>query len=380
MKIGIKLALVGILSMLVGTAFASPLLLSELEIVPFYKAPEGPKADFTINVAYANFTVQDQASNMTSGPYNLSIIDYSIVLNVTNHSDLKAEVGRFDFSSGKDIDVVPCALGGYSITTSDSSEKGHGAAGLVEGLWLDGEWLNTTWVPEGGLDEIYGAPGFTPPVVISLHEKIFAELNITVHSYGFGLSRPIIEGGNYWLEGVPLHEYIYDNEIVATLIYTNGSWTDVTGRVEVIEKPYVSVTNSLVHQMLNFDTDPELCYTSPIGSAIYSGDGGFNTAWAPYESRLIMISGTMDVGPTAEGVKALQSGEITVFVQTVNFVPDSMFNGTSYMDTSSGATELKTIQLQINGNQYLYNTILSDDQMFVIDEFGVEVFVKPRAT
>jgi len=35
MKIGIKLALVGILSMLIGSAFASPLLLSELDILSF---------------------------------------------------------------------------------------------------------------------------------------------------------------------------------------------------------------------------------------------------------------------------------------------------------------------------------------------------------
>ncbi|MCW4021768.1 MAG: hypothetical protein NWF02_01210 [Candidatus Bathyarchaeota archaeon] len=378
MKIGTKLVLLGIVSMLIGTAFASPLLLSELDIVPFYKAPEGPKADFTINVAYANFTVHDQASNMTSGPYNLSIIDYSIVLNVTNHSNLRAEVGWFDFSSGKDITVVPCALGGYSITTCDSSDDGHGSAGLVEGLWLDGEWLNTTWVPEGGLDEIYGTPGSNPPIVTSLHEKIFAELNITVHSYGFGATRPIIEGGNYWLEGVPLHEYIYDNEVVATLIYTNGTWTDVTGRVEVIEKPYVGVTNSLVHQRLTFKEDPERCYASPTGSAIYSGADGFNVTWAPYESRLIMISGTTDVGATSEGVKALQSGEITVFVQTVNHVPDSMLNGTSYLDTTSNVGELKTIQLQMNENQYVYNTILSDVQKFVTDEFGVEAFIVER--
>ncbi len=123
--------------MLIGSAFASPLLLSELDIIPFPRIPEGPKADFSVSVDYANFTVQDQASNRTSGGYNLSILDYYIVLNVTNHSDVEAEVSRFDFSAAKDIAVVPCALGGYSASSGDASEKGHGNAAMVEGLWLD---------------------------------------------------------------------------------------------------------------------------------------------------------------------------------------------------------------------------------------------------
>jgi len=325
-------------------------------------------------VAYANFTVQEQGSTQVSGGYNLSIVDYSIVLNVTNHSDLKAEVGMFNFASAKDIAVVPCALGGYSVSSSDASDDGHGSAAMVEGLWFDGEWLNATWVPEGGFDEIWGTESETHPQIISLHEEIFAELNITVHSFGFGSTRYHIEGSNFWIEGVPLHEYIYNNKIVATLIYTNGSWIDVTGRVEVIEKPYISVTNSLLHQMLNFNKNPEHSYKSPIGSSIYSGVGGFNKTWAPNESRLIMLNGTMDVGAFWEGLEFLKSGEITVYVGSNNYLPDQVVNGT-YLNTFSSTTELKTVHLEINGNQYLYTTILSDDQMFVADDFGVEVFI-----
>ena len=49
----------GLLSMLIGTVFASPLLLSELEIRPGPYLPEGPKADFSVNVVYANFSIQE---------------------------------------------------------------------------------------------------------------------------------------------------------------------------------------------------------------------------------------------------------------------------------------------------------------------------------
>jgi len=381
MKIGTNLILLGILSMLVGTAFASPLLISELDIIPFPRVPEGPKADFSVSVEYANFTVQDQASNKVSGGFNLSILDYYLVLNVTNHSDLKAKVARFDFAAAKDITVVPSALGGYSTSSGDASDNGHGGAAMVEGVWLDGEWLNVTWVPEGGLDEIWGTEGETHPQVISLHEKIFAELNISVSSYGFGSSRFIIEGSNFWMEGVPLHEYIYNNEIVATLIYTNGSWIDVTGRVEVKEKPYVSATGYLLDAQTAFYSKNwvDNMSSSNFGPGIvWCGADDFNNTWEPHQSRLILLTGTSDVGAFWDGVESLKEGEITFYTGTTNYVNDAPVNGT-YFNTFSSATELKQVQLEITEDGYLYNIILSDDQMFVMDSFGVEVFIEPRS-
>jgi hypothetical protein len=382
MKIGTNLILLGILSMLIGSAFASPLLISELDIWSLPRVPEGPKADFSVSVAYANFTVQDQASGRVSGGYHLSILDYYIVLNVTNHSDFKAKVARFDFAAAKNITVVPCALGGYSTTSEDPADTGHGSAGIVEGVWLDGEWLNVTWVPEGGLDKIWGIEDGIPFGIHSFREQIFSELNITVHSYGGGSSWYIIEGENFWMEGVPIQEYIYNNEIVATLIYTNGSWTNVTGRIELKEKePYVSVTNSLLEQTINFVETPESSYPqsgiSSGMSSVYSGTDGFNNTWAPHQSRLILLKGKTDVGAFWEGLESLKEGEITLYTGATNYVLDNPVNGT-YFDTYSSATELKKVQLEITENEYLYNTILSDNQMFVTDSFGVEVFIEPR--
>jgi len=363
--------------MLIGTAFASPLLISELDIISFPRAPEGPKADFSVSVVYANFTVQDQASSRTSGGYKLSIIDYNIVLNVTNHSDLKAKVARFNFAAAKNITVVPCALGGYSTSSGDAADDGHGNAGIVEGIWLDGEWLNVTWVPEGGLDEIWGREDEEPPGILSFREQIFSELNITVHSYGFSSSYYIIEGENFWMEGVPLQEYIYNNEIVATLIYTNGSWTNVTGRVEVKEEPYVSVTNSLLDLTTHFVETPESNYPQSGMFNVYSGTDGFNNTWAPHQSRLILLKGTTDVGAFWEGLKSLKEGEITLYTGATNYVHSDPVNGT-YFNTYSSATELKKVQMELTEGGYLYNTILSDNQMFVMDSYGVEVFIEPR--
>ena len=380
MKIGTNLIVLGILSMLIGTAFASPLLISELDIWLLPRVPEGPKADFSVSVVYANFTVQDQASNRTSGGYHLSILDYYIVLNVTNHSDLEAEVACFDFDAAKDVAIVPCVLGGgCSVTTEDASYTFDGSAGIADGVWLDGEWINVTWVPEGGLDAIWGRneDGFSFGLY-SFYEQVISDLNLTVHSGGFGSSSYIIEGENFWMEGVPIQEYIYNNEVVATFMYTNGTWMNVTGRVEAEEpEQYVSVTNFLLDQTINFVETPESNYPQSGISNVYSGTDGFNNTWAPHQSRLILLKGTVDVGAFWEGLESLKEGEITLYTGAFNYVLSDPVNGT-YFDTYSSATELKQIQLEITEDGYLYNTILSDDQVFVMDSFGVEVFIEPR--
>jgi hypothetical protein len=64
MKIGFKLAFIGVLSLLVGSVFASPLLISELEIRPYNEPlPKGPTANVDVNVVYANFSIGDTAGN-----------------------------------------------------------------------------------------------------------------------------------------------------------------------------------------------------------------------------------------------------------------------------------------------------------------------------
>lgn len=114
MKTGSKLVLIGFLSLLVGSAFASPLLVAELDnIVPFWTVPEGPKADFNISVVYANFTIQENASNHVVAGYNMSVLDYCVVLNVTNDSNLHATVSELNFAAAKEITIIPSALGGF---------------------------------------------------------------------------------------------------------------------------------------------------------------------------------------------------------------------------------------------------------------------------
>jgi len=57
---------------------------------------------------------------------------------------------------------------------------------------------------------------------------------------------------------------------------------------------------------------------------------------------------------------------------------NNIYNGT-LVSTWSTAKEIKQIQLEITEDGYMYNAILADDQMFVMDYFGVEVFIEPRS-
>lgn len=59
MQIGVKMLIASVLSLLVGIAFTSPLLYSNLDIKPFPKVPEGPKAKFSVDIVYANFNLAD---------------------------------------------------------------------------------------------------------------------------------------------------------------------------------------------------------------------------------------------------------------------------------------------------------------------------------
>jgi hypothetical protein len=414
MKTKSKFILIGIISLLAGSAFATPLLLSELEIVPFWTMPEGPKADLSVSVVYANFTIQGDSST-----HNEPIIGYYVVLNMTNLSNLPTKLSYFGFAGLKNVTVIPSTLGGFHVThegggVSGSSfgsmgpaegYLGHVGAGRVEGLWLDGEWFNTTWVPEGGLDEIWRSENIFPPKGLEniwepnwYHsadpyglldsEKYGYELppftpfggtrSNGTHYYTYSGTRFNYEGGNYWIEGVPLIEYIVNNEVKSTIIYHDGSWIDVTGRVKTEERAFIIAKNLLVKSQIVFNGNSGENSSVPVGSSIIDGKlsfiYGFNNTWAPHQSRLILLKGFIEVGDFWGNSDSLEE-ELTFYVEAENYVDDSILNGV-VVNTVSTSFDLKTVQLSVNEATYLYNSILLEDQTFVTASSGVEVFVQ----
>jgi len=168
MKTKAKFILLCLLAFLVGSAFATPLLISELEIVPFWTIPLGPNADFTASIIYANFSIQNDLprNDVNLGDYYESNLDYFFVLNITNLSNIEAKLSGLYFAGVKNTTITPCAIGGFHSTHQSGWKYsgrygplegylGHICGGRVEELWLDGKLYNKTWVPEGGLEEIW---------------------------------------------------------------------------------------------------------------------------------------------------------------------------------------------------------------------------------
>jgi hypothetical protein len=374
--------------------------------------PDGPKADLSINVAYANFAIQENPSEQVQNGSDHSILDYYVVLNVTNHSDIPTAIFNLEVVTAKDITVVPSALGGRFFGTKvngitggkffghSESYAGHIGAARVEGVWLDGEWIDATWVPEGGLPGIWNSEDIFPPKAIEdiyqphvysstaagLYSKPFSEYRGTFSNntmyYSYSGTVFSLEGDNYWIEGVPLKEYIANNEVKYTLIYYNGSWIDATDRVEIKEKPYVTTTDTLAYLQHSYGKREGTNYTDSGGfTAVSSANAsfgclpyGFDNTWEPHQSRLILLTGSVGVESWKE---SLNNGEIAIYTGAKNYLPDDIVNGT-FVNTESTATEYKTVPLEVTEDGYLYNEILADDQMFVTDSSGIEVFIEPR--
>jgi hypothetical protein len=120
MKIALKLVIAAVLSLSIGIVAATPLLISELNIVPWTTHIQGPTTCFDLDVVYSNFTVTnpDAAITKTGGP----TISYFAVVNITNPSQYPAFLLGLDFWAGKKVtnasDENPFGMGGNWSTGS----------------------------------------------------------------------------------------------------------------------------------------------------------------------------------------------------------------------------------------------------------------------
>jgi hypothetical protein len=166
----------------------------------------------------------------------------------------------------------------------------------------------------------------------------------------------------------------------------NGTWVDVTGKIIVpgqsSEAPLNNVnvmTELISSETLQF-VKPQDSYKGsaagpfeeihvPIGAS-----GDFSNYWSPHQSRLIMLNGTSLA--SSANVEYLKSEKTLLRVQASTMLANNSINGTS-VDTSLLIDSLNQIKLEaINGNQYVYNIALGNNQVFQSDQFGVEVFIK----
>lgn len=436
MEFKFKLIAVAALALMVGTVFAAPLLIAPTNVLPFPQVPEGPKADFSVNVVYANFnpvTWQYQSTDINSagisspGPTFQAVnITYNVVLNVTNLSNQPATVYQLTFAAAQNINLKQSIMGGtiyYGGSAGQSSVSPYyDFGGVVQGVYLNNKWVNETWMPNTYTD-VNGTQTIVPyPESLYLITQahfdggIIADGgplnpdNVKAYSADHSLNGTIpalpanATATGIWFGGVPITEY-YDNygNPLITEMYINGAWVDVTGKVTVDNtQPMITMTNPLVNQVMSLAPQPYENMNSSLG-AITSlptwgnwgygqayqwfpwnwNQNGFNNTWAPHESRLIMFNDTQmyvfdPAGcPPSAGLHALESGNIQLYASVSNYINNAPVNGV-YSNTVSSATQVTTLQMTQTSNGYLYNAILGYNQMFQQSTSSIEVTVVPR--
>ena len=203
-------------------------------------------------------------------------------------------------------------------------------------------------------------------------------------------------GEGYWMEGVQLMDKAVGGTVTNMYMNMNGTWVDVTGRITWLDNDgnvvdinperlpahtskAVTGSGSFFGEMIIFDsggnsTDDE---EAPLSTISTRAPIEFNNLWAPHQSRLIAFSANREIFSMflePSKIEQLKTEPIT-FRGSVH----SQLNGTvGIYDSNSVDDEIKQVQLELTENGYIYNAILSDNQMFVMDSYGIEVFIEPR--
>jgi hypothetical protein len=399
MKKSLSLVLIAILAFGFGIAYAAPMLIAPIDVQLYPQVTEGPKAKFSIDVVYAEFAYTSDKTK----------INYDVVLNVTNMADTPATLYDITFAAAQTVTVQDSILGGTIYDNGWTSASKHFGA-IVNGVYLDGDWVNTTWIPNF-YDEINGTQTKVP-YPLCLYRITQASLyggissgpltpdNVAVYSADHTVNGTIPElpvnasDTGIWFEGVPIAEYYdYQGNPLITMMYINGAWVDVTDRVTVDSaKPMVTASGMLVNQVLSLGEQPYRNMNSTVGPVVSLptwGDWGvggsyywfpwdwasqpFNSTFAPHESRLIRLNNVQQ----PSSLSSLESGNITLYASASNYIINKPINGT-YLNTVSTTTQIKQLQLQQTDDRYLYNAILSDSQVFKQGNSRLEVTVAPR--
>lgn len=362
MKIRITLVAIALTGLLAGIAFAGPLVLSEINVRPYIHHVQGPTAEFEIEFVFANLTVLEIESEEDDFSIN-----YQVWLNVTNPYDLGATLNHVTFTAAEQI----TPFSGPPLFGNNSS----GGWGWKEkGVMLDGKWYNLTWV--NGSYPTIDRDGNLEPSPFDVPEQTA-----------------------YWMEGVQLMQRHVNGTVVATYLNMNGTWTDVTGRleIEIPEQHGYSVKHSLTNQMRiyqkkvpgvsvkPFNNETDDSDTLKVGMCnvyVPSGEGYFDSYWKPGQSRLVLIEGTQPFGFMAQyfdPIFVLDSGSVCLKASTFNHADNDFGRvNNTVQDTWSYAYELKSVELTKVNNSYVYNVELLDGYFFAVDEWRAEVFLNPR--
>ncbi len=358
MHIQLKL-IAGILSLLIGVVFASPLLFyNGVIVIPSHITPEGPKPDVEIEVAYADFKVEDPPQGFQNPPWitqgeNASILTYNAILNITNYGDKNAVIKYVGFIAGKDVTS--------SLTFFSSQSSGREATSAL----VDGKLYNITLASAWATSQNSWPHYDHNSGNVILPQNILPDRSVL----------PIYK------QGVQIFATYLNGVTTKSWLNMNGTWTDVTGRINatgggpmntaVVKDPVVSETRWFQSASRE---DRETDYNRDTYTII--GEGKFSNIWQPNESRLIFLNGTRTI--RSSRVEILMENQLVFKAQANTRLEDENINGTQ-TNTSAMIESVNRVQLETKGELHIYNSALRENNTFQMDQFNVEVFVNTRS-
>lgn len=145
--------------------------------------------------------------------------------------------------------------------------------------------------------------------------------------------------------------------------------TNLSDKLAMIEKFQVMVAQKITMKRLPTNEIQVSAVNSIITDFL---DGkqypGWSHYWSPGESRLIGFTGMREVS-NAAAYSQLETGIVYLFGEA---------EGQPIGGKMSKVFSLKHVQLQIIDKEFLYNKILSENQLLRIDSNGIDVYVETR--
>jgi hypothetical protein len=200
---------------------------------------------------------------------------------------------------------------------------------------------------------------------LALTEKVQIEVDV-VYAY-IGVQNFTQDMTGLWRNSSSIYEY--DLHMVSYFIVLNI--TNLSNKIALIREFEASAAQeTTVEQLPNEGT--RVSQTNPIVGNYRDVSGyypGWSQYWSPNSSRLVAFSGIVELS-NAGAYNALRTGAIFLFGKAE---AKPLGGG-----QQSSAYSLKHVQLQTIGKEYLYNAVLSENQMWRMDTNGIDVFIETR--
>jgi hypothetical protein len=217
----------------------------------------------------------------------------------------------------------------------------------------------------GGLLALLLGLAFSMPLLLSnLTQATKIELTVDVQYAYFGVQGFDQNITGLWRNGSDPQEL--DHHLLTYLIVLNI--TNHSDKLAYIEKFEAAAAQKIVHEPL----DTEVWHLEMENTIVYDvrtieAYPGWDQYWSPNQSRLIGLSGMVEI----------QGNAYPAFVNRTLYLYGHVEASPLGEKSISTGSSVKQVQLQAYGKEFLYDDLLFEDQMLLLGN-DFDVSVQPR--